>query len=498
MGSAVGTGGGDISWTDATTRAKELVSKMTVEEIANITRGYPGLCTGNTGSVPRLGVPPLCLSDGPAGIRGQEFVSSFPAGIHVAATFDRDILRRYGLAMGSEYRGKGIHVALGPVAGPIGRIALGARNWEGLGSDPYLADAGMGEISKGIVDAGTIPSLKHWLLNEQTYRRLPGPLGEALSSNVDDRTLHELYAFPFMSAIKEGAGSVMCSYNRANNSYACQNSKLLNGVLKTDLGFQGFVISDWGAGHTGYVAANAGLDVIMPDAGLWGDKLVDAVNNGSVTHQRANDMASRLLAAWFYAGQDKDFPPNAVYDNLQVHEPVDVRGDNDVLIREIGAAGTVLVKNVNNTLPLKKPKFLSVFGYDAPVPGSPFNSPTVFGAAPVNLVPDDVNGPVAMIVQNGTLITGGGSGSTSPPYVVSPFQAIQDQLIADRGIIRWDFYKVNPTPYYNSEACIVLINAFPDESPDRKSLSDDYSDQLVNNVAANCSNTVVVIHSAGE
>ncbi|KAI1082746.1 glycosyl hydrolase family 3 N terminal domain-containing protein [Whalleya microplaca] len=488
------------AWANAFSRATKLVSQMTVEEVVNITNGWPGQCIGNTGAVPRLGVPPLCLADGPSGVRGQEFVSGFPAGIHMAATFDRTLLYQYGRALGYEFRGKGVNVALGPVAGPLGRIAVGNRNWEGLGNDPYLADVGMAGIAKGIQDAGAISSLKHWLLNEQDYRRNPSELGEALSSNVDDRTLHELYAYPFMGAIRDGASSVMCSYNRANNSYACQNSKLLNGVLKTELGFEGFVVSDWGAGHTGIASANAGLDLIMPDEGFWGSKLVEAVNNGSVARERVDDMATRVLAAWYFAGQDEGFPKVAIYDNLEKHEIVDVQNGHGKLIREMGAAGTVLVKNVNKTLPLRKPRFISVFGYDAEVPASPWKAYNVFGANnPVNLVPeDDVTGTHKVTTLNGTVITAGASGSTTPPYVISPFQALQYRIADDGGVIRWDFYSINPTPYWNSEACLVFINAYPDEGGfDRVGLSDDFSDQLVDNVASNCSNTIVVVHSPG-
>ena len=192
-----------------------MLAQLTLEEKVNVTHGFPGTCVGNSGAVSRLGWDPLCLSDAPDGIRGQEFTSAFPAGIHVAATFDKSLMYNYGVALGEEYRGKGINYALGPVAGPLGRIARGGRNWEGLSPDPYLAGAGMGEITKGTQDAGTIATPKHWLLNEQEFRRRPGlPLGEAISSNLNDRTIHELYAFPFMNALREGAGAVMCSYQR--------------------------------------------------------------------------------------------------------------------------------------------------------------------------------------------------------------------------------------------------------------------------------------------
>jgi beta-glucosidase len=182
---------------------------MTIEERVNVTRGHTGQCVGNSGTVPRLGLPALCFSDAPDGVRGQEFVSAFPAQIHVGATFDRDLLYRYGKALGEEYRGKGINVALLPVAGPLGRVARGGRNWEGFGADPYLSGAGMEAVVKGVQEQGVIAQAKHWLLNEQEYRRNPGIDGEAMSSNVDDRTIHELYAFPFMDAVHAGVASFM-------------------------------------------------------------------------------------------------------------------------------------------------------------------------------------------------------------------------------------------------------------------------------------------------
>ncbi|KAG7286426.1 hypothetical protein NEMBOFW57_008736 [Staphylotrichum longicolle] len=462
---------------------------MTVEEKVNITRGWPGTCVGNTGEVPRLGVPALCFADGPDGIRGQEFVSAFPAGIHVAATFDRDLMYRYGRAVGSEFYGKGINVALGPVAGPLGRIARGGRNWEGLSNDPYLAGAGMGAITRGIQDAGVIATPKHWLLNEQEFRRRWSSMGDAISANVDDRTLHELYAFPFMDALREGAGAVMCSYQRANHSYACQNSKLLNGILKTELGFEGFVVSDWDGQMSGVASANAGLDLVMPNAGFWGDDLLQAVNNGSVSEDRISDMATRILAPWFYLRQENAYPSPAIYTNTQRHLPVDVQADHAKLIEEIGAAGTVLVKNVNNTLPFKKPRFLCIYGYDAEVKPSPWHNRDRYGGG--------YEDNFGWNTFNGTLITAGGSGSTSPPYVVSPFQALQERVSKDRGILRWDFYSDNPTPYLNADACLVFINAYASESFDRTSLTDEFSDRLVLNVASWCANTIVVVHSAG-
>jgi beta-glucosidase len=478
------------AWASAHAQARSLVAQMTTAEKVNVTHGWPGSCVGNTGAVPRVGVPPLCFADGPAGIRGQEFVSAFPAGIHVGATWDKELMYKYGRALGDEYHGKGVNVALAPVAGPLGRIARGGRNWEGFSNDPYLSGAGMGAVTRGIQDAGVIATPKHWLLNEQEFRRRETDLGEAISSNVDDRALHELYVFPFMDALREGAGSVMCSYQRANRSYGCQNSKLLNGILKTELGFEGFVVSDWDGQKSGVASANAGLDVTMPRAGFWGDKLLEAVNNGTVSEDRVDDMVTRLLAAWFLLHQENDYPPPAMYSNTQKHDPVDVQADHAELIREIGAAGTVLVKNVNRTLPLKKPRFLCIYGYDAVVKASPWDNPDRFnGGYEVNF---------GWNILNGTLISGGGSGSNTPPYVVSPFQAIQERVARDKGILRWDFFSEKPSSaYVNAEACLVFINGYASESYDRTALADDFSDRLVSNVAAQCTNTIVILHSAG-
>ncbi|KAK5937472.1 hypothetical protein PMZ80_010090 [Knufia obscura] len=487
----VNNGSTSEAWSAAYARAYNLISQMTLEEKVNVTRGYPGTCTGNTGSVPRLGYAPLCLADAPDGIRGQEFVSAFPAGIHVAATFDRDLQYQYGVALGEEYRGKGINIALGPVAGPLGRVATGGRNWEGLSNDPYLAGAAMGLVTKGMQDSGVIAVPKHYLLNEQEYRRRPSALGEAISSNIDDRTIRELYAWPFMDALKAGAASVMSSYQRVNNSYVSQNSKLLNGILKTELGFEGFVVSDWGGQYTGIASANAGLDITMPSAGYWGGNLTLAVNNGTVSEERVNDMVARQLAAFYYLKQDENYPPPSIHSSTQKQMPVNVQGDHRTLIREIGAAGTVLLKNINNALPLKSPQFLNIYGYDAQTSPSPWMDPSRYGGGyAVNF---------GWKTLNGTLITGGGSGGATPAYVISPFQAIQDRVISQTppGNLRWDFYSGNPTAYVNAEACLVFINSYASESFDRVNLTDEFSDNLVNNVAANCSNTIVVVHSAG-
>ena len=178
----------------------------------------------------------------------------------------------------------------------------------------------------------------------------------------------------------------MCSYQRVNNSYSCQNSALLNGILKTELGFEGFVVSDWAAQHAGVATANSGLDIVMPDGGYWGQNLTTAVNNGSVSIDRLDDMVTRVLATYHFVGQNKNFPKNQVYAYTEQHPIVDVRANHAKLIREIGAAGHVILKNSNNTLPFVKPRFLSIYGYDAEVKASPWDDPSRYGGGKTSLL----------------------------------------------------------------------------------------------------------------
>lgn len=175
----------------------------------------------------------------------------------------------------------------------------------------YLSGQFAAETVLGTQKAGVINSVKHFIGYEQESHRLPFPPVNSVSSNIDDKTIHEQYLWPFADAVHAGAGSIMCSYNRINNSAACQNSKTLNGLLKTELGFEGFVVSDWLGQYTGLASAEAGLDLTMPNSAFWGvsgGNLTAAVNNGSLSESRVTDMATRMVAAWYQMGQDVSCP----------------------------------------------------------------------------------------------------------------------------------------------------------------------------------------------
>ncbi|KAK3942340.1 glycoside hydrolase family 3 protein [Diplogelasinospora grovesii] len=512
-------------WQAAYAKAKEFVSQMTLMEKVNLTTGVGWMgeqCVGQVGAIPRLGLRSLCMQDSPVGVRLTDYNSVFPSGQTAAATWDTGIIYQRGLAMGQEHKGKGVNVMLGPVAGPLGRSPEGGRNWEGFSPDPVLTGIAIAETIKGIQDAGVVACAKHYIGNEQEHFRQVGEakgygftIAESVSSNIDDKTMHELYLWPFADAVRAGVGSVMCSYQQTNNSYSCQNSKLLNDLLKNELGFQGFVMSDWQAQHTGVASALAGLDMTMPGdtefnsaKSFWGTNLTLAVVNGTVPEWRIDDMAMRIMASLFKVGQTVEQPPINfdswtldTYGNIhmaagqgyqQINWHVDVRANHGSLIRDIAAKGTVLLKN-NGALPLNKPKFLVVVGEDA--------GPNLQGP----------NACSDRSCDNGTLGMAWGSGSANFPYLVTPDSALQAQAIQDGS--RYESiltnYAASQTKALVSQAnvtAVVFVNADSGEGyinvdgneGDRKNLTLwKNGDDLIKNVSSWCTNTIVVIHSTG-
>ncbi|KAI0602912.1 glycoside hydrolase family 3 protein [Biscogniauxia sp. FL1348] len=494
-------------WADAYASAGELVGRMSLEEKVNITRGVSGadnVCAGNTGTVPRLGWPGMCLHDAGNGVRATDLVNSYPSALHVGAAWDRNLTYERGFYMGKEFKTKGVNVILGPNAGPLGRIPLGGRNWEGFSVDPYLSGQLNAETIVGHQDAGVIANIKHFIGNEQETFRRPYFGVEAVSSNIDDKTLHEYYLWPFMDGVKAGVASVMCSYNRINSTYGCMNSKLMNGILKTELSFDGFVLLDWNAQHS-LNSANAGLDMVMPSGGSWGDNLTEAVHNGSVSEARVTDMATRIIAAWYLLGQNgTNFPvPGIGMKNLtQPHEQVDARiPESASVILEGAIAGHVLVKNTG-ALPFKQnPVMLSVFGYDATVPKTK-NTDILFqlGYTSSPEMGQAVLGTEQHFDQaakGGTIVSGGRAAANSPSYISDPLSTIQQRARKDGTWVNWDLISSNPDVNAASDACLVFINAIATEGWDRDGLHDNFSDALVLNVASKCANTIVIIHAAG-
>ncbi|KAH9028191.1 beta-glucosidase [Lactarius pseudohatsudake] len=486
------------AWTSAYEKAKAKVATFTLDQKVNITTGVgwqDGRCVGN---IPSVGdFPGLCLNDSPLGVRFADFATVFPAAINAATTWKRSLIRARGLAMGQEHVGKGVNIALGPMMN-MGRIAQGGRNWEGFGADPFLASVGAYETILGMQSAGVQACAKHYINNEQEHDRTKS------SSNVDDRTQHEIYAAPFLRSVMAGVASVMCSYNLVNGTYACENNSTLNSILKSEFGFQGFVMSDWGATHS-TISAITGLDMTMPGditlnsgTSYFGANLTAYVQNGTIPEARVDDMAIRILAGWYLLGQDSPSYPHTNFNAFHpldqaTNEHIDVQDDHDKVVREIDTASVVLLKNVGGALPLKKPRTLVLIGSDAG--------------------PAHGGGPNAFSSQtgiDGILAMGWGSGTAKFTYLISPYEALQARARKDHTSFSWVFNDFNlanaGSAAVQQDAAIVFLQSDSGEGyitvdgngGDRKNLTAWHNgDALVKAVVAHNNNTIVVVNSVG-
>ncbi|KAI8822992.1 glycoside hydrolase superfamily [Fimicolochytrium jonesii] len=484
-------------WDKYLAKAKQLVDKLNLDEKIVLTTGVGwgadvgNPCVGNIGPVEKIGFPGYCLQDGPAGIRFPKGVSVFPAGINYGAAFDKTLHRARGEKMGAEFRGKGINIGLTACV-DIARVPEGGRQWEGYGADPYVASVGVSNFIEGMSSQGVITTVKHFALNNQEHGR------ELSSSNVDDRTFREIYLPAYEAAISAGVGAVMCSYNLVNGTYACENDRLLNGVLKKDLGFKGFVMSDWWAAKTDKAPALAGTDMMMPGTKVWGSheswwgaNLAQLVKAGQVPEARLDDMAVRILAPWLKSGQNKGFPATNFNSFNGISGP-DVQKDHKKHIREVGAASSILLKNKDETLPLtKKLKSIAVIGEDAATPADPNQFADRAGV-------------------NGTVALGWGSGTAEFPYLVGPFDGIKTQASALKipvaaSLSNTDLAKAVAVA---KKADVAVVFAFADSGEGYLNVEGNQGDRndlhlwhgseaLIKAVADVNKNTVVVIHAPG-
>ncbi|CAO3636445.1 unnamed protein product [Cunninghamella echinulata] len=490
---------GQKTWDEAYVQAKELVAKMSIEDKVKITTGNGftnGKCVGNT--YPNDYFPSLCLQDAPLGMRFAYNVTAGVSGINAAASFDKEGILQRGIYMGKEYRGKGVHVQLGPGMNYM-RSPHGGRGWESFGEDPYLSGVAAVETIKGVQSQGVISTAKHYILNDQELNR------HTQSSDVDDRTLHEIYLWPFARSIEAGVGAVMCSYNRVNGTHACEDDHTLNTILKGELNFKGFVMSDWWATYSTAKAANGGLDMEMPgnidesnpnSGSYFGANLTSAVQHDKVKEARLTDMVERIVAAWYKMGQDKGFPETNINSFKPDEAPVvNVQADHKKYVRQLGAASVVLLTNKNNILPLtSKEKSISIIGSDA------FLDPLLFNNT---ACPDYGCDPA-------TLIQGWGSGTTTyPSYIISPYDGIKNRAGKKTKITgttsNWDLDKAEKVAKA-SDIAIVFANSDSGEQyitvdgniGDRNNLTLwNNGDKLIERVANANKNTIVVVHSVG-
>ncbi|MCY9589872.1 glycosyl hydrolase [Paenibacillus chitinolyticus] len=340
-------------------RIKQLISQLTLEEKA-------GLCSGldfwHTKGVERLGIPSIMLTDGPHGLRKQKGDSDhlgimdsvpstcFPSGAGLACSWDRDLIRKVGEALGVECQAEDVGILLGPAAN-IKRSPLCGRNFEYFSEDPYLSTEMAANHIAGVQSQGVGTSLKHYAVNNQEHRRM------SVDAVVDERTLREIYLSSFEGAVKQAQPwTVMCAYNKVNGEYCSENKYLLNDILKEEWGLEGFVVSDWGAVDERVPGLLAGLELEMPSSNGAGDrKIVEAVRNGSMSEDIVDQAVERILTIVFRAAENK----KTVTFNQEEHHQ---------LAREAARESMVLLKNERRILPLSKDATICVIGAFAQQP----------------------------------------------------------------------------------------------------------------------------------
>lgn len=441
---------------------QELVASLTLEEKA-------GLCSGadfwHTKAVERLGIPAIKVSDGPHGLRTQKEGSAnpndsieavcFPAGCATAASFDPALTRRMGAALGREARASGVQILLGPAVN-IKRSPLCGRNFEYYSEDPYLA----GELAAGFIDGvqgeGVGTSIKHFAANDQETRRL------SCNSRIDERTLHEIYLPAFETAVKKAQPwTVMCSYNRVNGTYASENEFLLTDMLRNAWGFDGFVMSDWGAVNDRVKGVAAGLELEMPGSGGVNDrKLVAAVQAGTLDEAVLDRAVTRILNIVLRAADLARQP--AVFDRTADHRlAAELAKQSGVLLRNLGA------------LPLRKGQKVVYIGAYADQPRYQGGGSSHVNTAAVSAMD--------AAIMNDRRVT-----------YVEGFPADRDQRDEE------EFLRA-VTAAEDADVAVIfagLPDSFESEGGDRKHMRlPDCQNNLIARVAAVQKNTVVVLHT---
>ncbi|MGO4110832.1 beta-glucosidase [Paenibacillus sp. YAF4_2] len=339
---------------------KSLIAQMTLEEKASMCSGAD---TWHTRGIKRLGIPSVMVTDGPHGLRKQSTsadhlglfdsvpATCFPSAAGVASSWNRNLIRRMGEALGRECQAEEVAVLLGPGVN-IKRSPLCGRNFEYFSEDPYLTSEMAAHHIQGVQSQGVGTSLKHFAANNQEHRRMTS------DSIVDERSLREIYLASFEGAVKQAQPwTVMCAYNKVNGEFASENKELLTDILKDEWGHEGFVVSDWGAVNDRVKGLAAGLELEMPTSHGEGERqIVEAVRSGELTEATLDAAVDRLLTIVFRAVDSRR--SDTVVDYEEHHQ----------LAREIARESMVLLKNEDDILPLSKEGKIAVIGAMAKEP----------------------------------------------------------------------------------------------------------------------------------
>ena len=446
-------------------KLQELIGKMTLEEKAS-------LCSGadfwHTESVERLGIPAMMVSDGPHGLRKQDQEADhlgvndsikavcFPAGCGTAASFNRELITGMGEVLGEECQAEGVGVILGPAVN-IKRSPLCGRNFEYYSEDPMVASEMAGALIKGVQSKNVGTSIKHFLANNQETRRMSS------SSEVDERTLREIYLAAFEGAVSsQKPWTVMCSYNKINGTYAAEHKEALTDILRGEWGFDGFVVSDWGAVNNRVPDLEAGLDLEMPaSGGINDEQIVDAVKEGRLEESVLDRAVERILNIVYRFEENRN--KSAVFDRDKDHE----------YAKKVAEETIVLLKNEDGLLPLSEKEEIAFIGKYA-------RQPRFQGGGSSHINSHKVTGAWDVVKDWGNITFAEGYGD--------------QEDVTDEALIAEAVEKAG-----KAKAAVIfagLPDAFESEGFDRSHMGmPNCQNELINRVAAVQPNTIVVLHN---
>ena len=491
LSTSLAQSGGNHPWSNSSLspdeRASMVVKEMTIDEKINMLHGTgmqglspmsPLAVSSNRGAgyvpgIPRLGIPAIQMSDAAYGVRSSgengRYSTALPSDVAGAASWDLDAAYEYGALIGRELRAQGFNMSLGGGTN-LTREPRNGRTFEYLGEDPVLAGKMVGSVMKGLQAQHVLGDIKHYALNDQESGR------NAVNITIDKRAARESDLLAFEIGLQESdVAAVMCSYNRLDGVYACENKYLLTDVLKKDWNFKGFVLSDWGGTHSTEKASAAGLDHEQPGWIFYGDDFKKAVESGKIPAGELDDHVHRILRAMFATGVIDDPPQKSV---------VDVVGGFEVA-QKLAEQSTVLLKNDHGQLPLDASKIRSIA----------------------------VIGPHADV----GMISGGGSAQVDPPggnaimppgkgqtrwlekiwFPTSPLKAIRAKAPAAKVQFASGADPAAAAALAKSaDVAIVFAYQWESEGMDLETLSlPEHQDELIAKVAAANPHTIVVLES---
>jgi beta-glucosidase len=457
--SATSCGAQTIAAQAAAARAKRLVAQMTMAEKIGQLHGFSDSQNYRiVAGVPRLGIPALRITNGPAGVGPggagvQLKATALPAPIALAATWDPSEARAYGKLAGEETKALGSDLLEAPDINIV-RIPQGGRTFETFGEDPWLTARLAVANIEGIQDAGVLANVKHYIANNQETQR--GSINEV----IDDRTLHEIYMPGFKAAVQEAhVDSIMCAYPRVNGAHDCENEPLLNGTLRAQWGFSGFVMSDFGAVHSTVPSMQAGLDLELPAGHFYAVPMAKAVADGSVPVASIDEALIRRYAVMIQRGM---FGRKQIERIQNDTIPVLAHG---AVARRIAEHSMVLLKNEGNLLPLDSQALRTVA----------------------------LIGPYAVRAKSG----GGGSSYVNPFYTVRPEDGIYSHMQSQKTLLVEDGADIEAAVAAARKAQIAIVMVGDDEGEDHDhSLAlPEQQNALVSAVAAANPKTIVVLKS---